>query len=313
MKIVTGYTGESHVTSTDDRHLHAGTFGKGCYILDVGDRFNCEQDTGNRLIVHSGDCVINGTHARIEEQEYVTVPNGSVGMMRRDVVCARYTRTGQVESVDLVVLSGDADVSNPQLPYMYTNDNGFNVLDGNTIVDFPLWEVDLDGVNITQIIELNTTDETLAHSLHSITQEIWSYVYPVGSIYMTTENINPANVFGGAWERFSQGRFLVGQGTGTDINETSVTFSIGGRGGAYTIPLETPHLPAHSHEMANVIESITTSSKLIGVNPSSSTTETVITDVRYREGVSYTGETGQGLKHGNTPPYEVVYIWRRIA
>ena len=37
-------------------------------------------------------------------------------------------------------------------------------------------------------------------------------VYPVGSIYMSVNNVNPKNLFGGEWEKI-EGRFLLGSGT----------------------------------------------------------------------------------------------------
>ncbi|MBO5424053.1 MAG: hypothetical protein J6A25_00900 [Lachnospiraceae bacterium] len=54
---------------------------------------------------------------------------------------------------------------------------------------------------------------------------ICNLIYPVGSIYMTMENINPAAKFGGTWKQISQGRMLIGAGTGTDLNNESNTFN----------------------------------------------------------------------------------------
>ena len=41
-------------------------------------------------------------------------------------------------------------------------------------------------------------------------------VYPVGSIYIGTTNVNPSTFIGGTWEAYGEGRTLIGAGKGTD-------------------------------------------------------------------------------------------------
>lgn len=56
-------------------------------------------------------------------------------------------------------------------------------------------------------------------------------VYPIGSIYITTVDINPAILFGvGTWERVSMGRVLIGQ------DDTSFP-APQSTGGNYTVPV----------------------------------------------------------------------------
>lgn len=57
--------------------------------------------------------------------------------------------------------------------------------------------------------------------------------YPVGSVYISiSSNFNPNTSFGGTWERFGQGRTLIGEGTGND-GSTSMTFTANSIGGEY--------------------------------------------------------------------------------
>lgn len=58
-------------------------------------------------------------------------------------------------------------------------------------------------------------------------------IYPVGSIYMNVNSVNPSTLFGGTWKQIAQGRTLIGAGTGTDANSNSQSFTLGGTGGEY--------------------------------------------------------------------------------
>ena len=65
-----------------------------------------------------------------------------------------------------------------------------------------------------------------------LVNSIKSAMYPVGSVYITYNNINPGTFLGGTWERFGQGRTLVGEGTGND-GSTSMSFTANDTGGEY--------------------------------------------------------------------------------
>ena len=78
-------------------------------------------------------------------------------------------------------------------------------------------------------------------------QNILDFVYPVGSIYMTTNSQNPSTLFGGEWVAWGQGRVPVGAGTGTDINNVSKTFESGVTGGEYNHTLSNVEMPKHYH------------------------------------------------------------------
>lgn len=65
-----------------------------------------------------------------------------------------------------------------------------------------------------------------------LVSSIKSAMYPVGSVYITYNNVNPGTFLGGTWERFGQGRTLVGEGTGND-GSTSMSFTANSTGGLY--------------------------------------------------------------------------------
>lgn len=77
-------------------------------------------------------------------------------------------------------------------------------------------------------------------------ENIINLVYPVGSIYMSVNNVSPATFIGGTWEQLKD-RFLLGAGS---------SYSAGSTGGAATIKasvsvnnhtLTTAQIPAHTH------------------------------------------------------------------
>lgn len=59
--------------------------------------------------------------------------------------------------------------------------------------------------------------------------------YEVGDILVTMNETDPALRWPGTtWEVFAPGRVLIGAGTGTDINGTSMSFAVGATGGEYS-------------------------------------------------------------------------------
>lgn len=91
--------------------------------------------------------------------------------------------------------------------------------------------------------ELNTTNITGSLSLNH--QEIFSLIYPIGSIYMSVNSTNPSLLFGGTWEEFSKGRVLIGVDTSNTTFEESEKI-----GGASTINLKHSHtVGAHTHSI----------------------------------------------------------------
>ena len=91
---------------------------------------------------------------------------------------------------------------------------------------------------------------TLENTVSSLKSELINEIYPVGSIYMSTEDDTIEKVqskFGGTWEKYSQGRTLIREGTGTDSNGLVQTFANGSTAGEYVHKLTVVEMPSHSH------------------------------------------------------------------
>lgn len=130
-------------------------------------------------------------------------------------------------------------------------------------------------------------------------------VYPVGSVKLTWDAVNPGTRLGGTWVQFSQGRVLIGQGTGSD-GSTSMTFGAAGTGGEYNHTLTQEEMPSHYH-----------ASKPLWVGGGGAGSNNCVTGYPTigkagQYGIN-TENTGGSKAHNNLPPYAVVYCWRRTA
>ena len=250
MKIVTGRTGELHVTSDDDRHLHAGTFGEGKYILNTASKLNASNPSSNVVRLAKGDIIFQGCHARIEDYEDVEITPGTEGYSRIDLICCQYKKVGGVESTELVVYTGTPATSNPTIPTPTYGNN--NILDGAEIADMALFKVTLTNVNITKIdrvAAINTglddiyrKNETYPKSQTLKNSGLLDLIYPVGAIYMSTSGTNPSNLFGGTWVAWGSGRVPVGvKGNDGHFNAVEKT------GGQSSVTIASNNLPAHNH------------------------------------------------------------------
>lgn len=77
--------------------------------------------------------------------------------------------------------------------------------------------------------------------------------WPIGSIYMTADARNPAEIFGfGEWEEFARGRVIIGTGQGIDGSADTATFANGKTGGLYNTKITSENMPEHIHGMSNV-------------------------------------------------------------
>lgn len=157
MNIITGYRNEPHVTSQQLRDTNIGTFGGGTHILDVGSQMAATVISANEVQIADGVVICEGCTAEVARgtTESMTIENGSQGMLRTDLIVARYTKTAgtAVEAMTLAVIKGTPAASNPATPAYNTG----LIADGDSPVDFPLYKVNLDGISITSVDALVDT------------------------------------------------------------------------------------------------------------------------------------------------------------
>ena len=154
MKILTGKTGTPHVTSQQFRQLVEGTVGQESYILTSGENLEPELSSNNLLKIRSGIMSHHGNLSTVEIGTYdeVTIQNGTQGMKRIDLVVNRYTKNDEtgIEENEWVVIMGTPAADSPVSP-AYTEGN---LQEGDLVDDCPVFEVHLDGINVTEVKKL---------------------------------------------------------------------------------------------------------------------------------------------------------------
>lgn len=156
MEIVTGSTGEAHVTPIDDAVRNSNT---GYYsdkvVFTLFDNFEAQAVTSNQVRINSGYGMNQGRLFKIGEDTYddVTIENGQQGSKRADLIVARYTMDTQTgfEDISLAVIKGSAGQEYVD-PSFTTGD----INSGDTLDDFPLYRVKINGIVIEDVEQMFT-------------------------------------------------------------------------------------------------------------------------------------------------------------
>lgn len=160
-------------------------------------------------------------------------------------------------------------------------------------------------------------------------EKLLDFIYPIGAIYMSVNNTDPSNLFGGTWEKL-ENKFLLGSGDE----------AIGVTGGEKTHVLSGAEIPSHTHGFSATTNTATLSGSILdmasqsknididafgcfspfqsgtsrayGTSVDGSAYDSVSFNGNHNHSVSgTTGATGNSYAHNNMPPYLVVNIWKR--
>ena len=88
---------------------------------------------------------------------------------------------------------------------------------------------------LNKLVDINRLKEFKNKLIYSLTAEsILSMVYPVGSVYISVNNVSPEKFLGGKWIKISQGRVLQGasgtQTAGTEVSAGLPNISVSSNG-----------------------------------------------------------------------------------
>ena len=154
MELILGTAGQPHVTSQQMREIFKMVVGSGSYILNSGEYIEPELQSNQALRIRSGILMHHGGIAEVKQNTYdeVTIGNGTQGMKRIDLVVARYTKDPETEheTMTWVAIQGTPAASDPVAP-AYTEGDMQN---GDLTDDCPVFEVHLDGIQVTEVVKL---------------------------------------------------------------------------------------------------------------------------------------------------------------
>lgn len=209
-------------------------------------------------------------------------------------------------------------------------------------------EVSFDGSNTVNLDTKVNASQLCGKSLNDLISIIEDKIkekdekkWPVGSVYLSTNPSNPSSLFGfGTWKQISQGRMLLGAGTG----DNGIIYAANMTGGTDKETLSIEQIPGHDH--AGTIaktENLTgrfrsRSNTLYGkenkkpvMNVEADGCFSVVQSKLRSEGNKDSNETeyiaqfngnhthkltmkkaGGGQSHNNMSPWYCIYIWKRM-
>lgn len=151
----------------------------------------------------------------------------------------------------------------------------------------------------------------------------WKTIYPIGSVYITmNRNVNPAALFGGTWESFGVGRFLMGGNVSGGDSATggskTKTFNIDwAHSHEICYPDNNNHIFAHGVvDLESQISQYILGPEIPATSADIEAGKFQLLPVSSASGSygTYTeGTQNRQVSIDVTPPYQRVYFWRRVS
>ena len=182
---------------------------------------------------------------------------------------------------------------------------------------------------------LEIEDESMFKGATKISTLIKEIVYPVGSIYISVNDVNPSTLFGGTWVQLTD-TFLYATSTTANNGTTAPT----GQGEA-THTLTVDEMPSHTHIQDSHTHGMAHTHShdhvAVGYRNSRASSGSAITTIVGRDNANRSGtystdtdatassksttdgkvatnqNTGGGQAHNNMPPYMRVFMWKRTG
>lgn len=212
------------------------------------------------------------------------------------------------------------------------HDYAFAIGNGNAVTRSNAFAVDWDGIPFFR-------------NPNNAFRSVFDLIYPVGSIYMNVNNVDPGLIFGGTWERIT-GRFLLAAtdngATGTNVL-SNASVAPGASGGEASHVITTGEMAAHTHGSKSLSGKVDfrdigtgntepygwyyTASSAAGIISRTTNTwsgshanfgaSTTVTNPKVSTmTINATHEhtsVGSGTAHNNMPPFLAVYVWKRTT
>lgn len=259
-----------------------------------------------------------------------------------DITTEKYGIITKIDGLLCSVKEIDNDIEHSNVPIV----NGAKLETGDKVVigflNNSIYDIVCYGVldrqietNWEDIKDKPTTFPPTPHNhISSEITDLINTIYPIGSIYMSVNDVNPSILFGGEWEAIED-RFLLSKG--------STYTTLEGIGGSATVSLTQSEMPRHNHTTNAHTHNVSKSGEYFVTSEANGANNTRVSysasGNRYVDGMTdnttpfhhrtatgsaspttkYTGGTGttesesNGSAHENMPPYLIVNIWKRIG
>ena len=223
------------------------------------------------------------------------------------------------------------------------DDNGkVLVADSKEAVGWKITKITADNLEGGRVEQATNADNVLVSTdtYQPLVDALLALIYPVGSIYMSVNDTNPATFLGGTWVRWGQGRVPVG------VNENDSDFETPEKEDGekkhrltidempnhrhlgqytetrtYTTHAQTPtEPPSQAIEVYQGTREVEVQYNVVKDNVSTTAFYTSgsgpISDIFYSEKVTSTygvADNGGDIAHNNLQPYITCYMWKRTA
>ena len=250
----------------------------------------------------------------------LTGPNGSneakAYILYKTKDETEYTRTQLTNLVGSATLTNVVDINHTYDVLLEISDS-FNSTTVATLIStaFTLLDFNTSGKSLAiGKISEDPDKSEIALPLKFKDNLLADLIYPVGSIYMSTNSVDPGTIYGGTWERI-KGKFLIG---------ADDTYTAGNTGGEASHVLTRDEIPNYSiGSMATVVpmnHNNWTNGGVQATNLGSAyndkpgvqagTGSSITHGTQYGWNIS---TNGGGRAHNNLPPYLAVFMWERKA
>ena len=163
-----------HIYAEDDAAIYESISG-GDGVYDIGEMLKATVLSNNNVRIGNGVLSVGGHIARIKYGDYeeMTIDNGESGKNRNDLIVARFSTTGfgGVDEFSLEVKKGVAVTGAAKDPEVETG----NLYEGETIREFPLHRVRLEGISIVavdQLFAVRKTNEQLQKEVDELNRKL---------------------------------------------------------------------------------------------------------------------------------------------
>lgn len=186
-----------------------------------------------------------------------------------------------------------------------------------------------DGVEVARFSPPLNSNE---NSKKVVTMDIlldFIQTYKVGDLYITTQNENPTTRLGyGTWERYAEGKALVGFSSSTSNKIPEWVKTGGGEFGEYSVELLSEHSPPHTHYAVKMGGDVSDLDTVNNVFTNSHRTQSdyngYISGGALSSSIADSGKTSNPINsnglplnkatpHNNVQPSITVYVWRRVS